>query len=152
MRRHPYKQVTWLAIQMLTTCWRVIRSNLLSLIKFSRLYLLMYANWISHFHSILWILSRLCIPLCVSMYSSRQHLLFKGQNIKHHSSAPTSPSPSFSKQQGRRNVQARPRSGSIFQTNKVEAIPSNNFKCLTINYTRNIWFSFIDTLYYYGII
>ena len=74
------------------------------------------------------------IPLCVSMYSSRQHLLFKGQNIKHHSSAPTSPSPSFSKQQERRN---RPDLGlAQFSKpiHKVEAIPSNNFKCLTINY------------------
>ena len=56
------------------------------------------------------------ISLCVSMYSSRQHLLFKGQNIKHHSSAPTSPSPSFSKQ-GPRNRPDLSRSGSIFQLN-----------------------------------
>ena len=38
LRQHPYKQDTRLAIQMLTTRWRFIRSNLLSLLKCSWLY------------------------------------------------------------------------------------------------------------------
>ena len=44
MRWHYYKQVVWWTIQMLTTRWRAIRSNLLSLLKFSRLYISAYQS------------------------------------------------------------------------------------------------------------